>query len=43
MDRKVGDEADNILAVLEGINKDVLFLSKTPQFKGLFAPKKVAK
>jgi methyl-accepting chemotaxis protein len=43
MDRKVGDEADNILAVLEGINKDVLFLSKTPPIQGIIRAKEGGK
>jgi methyl-accepting chemotaxis protein len=43
MERKVGDEADNILAVLEGINKDVLFLSKTPPIQGIIRAKEGGK
>ncbi|MEW6493371.1 MAG: methyl-accepting chemotaxis protein [Cyanobacteriota bacterium] len=35
MEQKVADEAENIRGVLEGINKDVLFLSKTPPIQGI--------
>ena len=35
LEQRVANEAENILAVLEGINKDVLFLSKTPPIQGI--------
>lgn len=39
LEGKVSDEAENIAAVLEGINKDVLFLSQTPSVQGIIRAK----
>ncbi|MEQ9371887.1 MAG: methyl-accepting chemotaxis protein [Coleofasciculus chthonoplastes F3-SA18-01] len=35
LEDRVADDAENIGAVLDGINEDVLFLSKIPEIKGL--------
>src|ERR687886_427294 len=43
LEQKVTNEAENILAVLEGINKDVLFLSKTPPIQGIIRSKEDGK
>ncbi len=37
--QKVADEAESIETVLEGINKDVVFLSKTPPVQGIIRAK----
>lgn len=39
LEEKVGDKAGNILNFLDGINKDVLFLSKTPAIQGIIGTK----